>query len=148
MYPLSKQHLGVFVQTGCSEDMLICLSGATRLIVECFYSLTCWFKTKEPSTINWQQVTLSCHDKADHKSPRLNMPPTLGHIILIPSESVFAYSPYRYVLGGEASYTNCMIFGLNWRGSNPRSRRTSSPLHDRCGPNSFDNESNSKVWWK
>jgi len=54
MYPLSKQHLGVFVQTGCSEDMIICLSGATRLIVECLYSLTCRFKTKEPSTINWQ----------------------------------------------------------------------------------------------
>ena len=44
------------------------------------------------------------------------MPPTLGHIILIPSEPVFAYSPYRYVLGGEASYTNCMTIGLNRRG--------------------------------
>jgi hypothetical protein len=36
----------------------------------------------------------------------------LGHIILIPSQPVFALSPQCCVLGGEATNTNLIFFGL------------------------------------
>ena len=36
----------------------------------------------------------------------------LGHIILIPSQPVFALTPYCYVLSGEATHTNFIVFGL------------------------------------
>ena len=36
----------------------------------------------------------------------------LRHIILIPSQPVFALSPYRCVFGGEATNTNFIVFGL------------------------------------
>ena len=37
---------------------------------------------------------------------------TLGHIIQIPSIPVFALSPQCCVLSGEATNTNCIVFGL------------------------------------
>ena len=36
----------------------------------------------------------------------------LGHITLIPSQPVFALSPYCCVFSGEATNTNCIVFGL------------------------------------
>jgi hypothetical protein len=40
----------------------------------------------------------------------------LGHIILIPSHSVFALSPLCWVLSGEATNANFIVFGLTWSG--------------------------------
>jgi hypothetical protein len=36
----------------------------------------------------------------------------LGHIILIPSQPVFALFPSCCILSGEATNTNCIVFGL------------------------------------
>jgi len=36
----------------------------------------------------------------------------LGHIVLIPSQSVFALSPYCCVCSWEATNTNFIVFGL------------------------------------
>ena len=36
----------------------------------------------------------------------------LRHIIMIPSQPVFALTPQCYVLSGEAANTNCIVFGL------------------------------------
>ena len=36
----------------------------------------------------------------------------LGHFIPIPSQSVFAFSPYCCVLNGDATNTNFIVFGL------------------------------------
>ena len=44
----------------------------------------------------------------------------LGHMILIPSQSVFALTPWCCVLSEEATNTNFIVFGLI-RSSNPRS---------------------------
>ena len=40
----------------------------------------------------------------------------LGHIILIPSQPVFALSPLCWVLSGEATNANFIVFGLTWSG--------------------------------
>jgi hypothetical protein len=40
----------------------------------------------------------------------------LGHIILIPIQPVFALSPYCYVLSGEATKTNFIVFDLTQSG--------------------------------
>ena len=37
----------------------------------------------------------------------------LGHIILIPSQLVFALSPKCSVLSEKATNTNCIVFGLS-----------------------------------
>ena len=46
-----------------------------------------------------------------NNSPRIDIAP-LGHIILIPSQPVFALSPWRCVLSGESTNTNFNVFGL------------------------------------
>jgi hypothetical protein len=43
----------------------------------------------------------------------------LGHIILIPSQPVFALSPLCCALSGEATNTNFIVFGLNRPGLEP-----------------------------
>jgi hypothetical protein len=43
-------------------------------------------------------------------SPRVDM--SLGHIILIPSQPVIAFSPECDVLSGEATNTNVIVFGV------------------------------------
>ena len=43
----------------------------------------------------------------------------LGHIILIPSQLVFVLSLSCYVLSGEATNTNCIVFGLTRPGLEP-----------------------------
>ena len=48
----------------------------------------------------------------------------LGHIILIPSQPVFALSPECCVLSGEARNTNCIAFGLTRPGLEPAIYRT------------------------
>jgi hypothetical protein len=47
-----------------------------------------------------------------NKSLWIDMSPHSGHIILIPSQPVFALSPSCYVLSGEATNTNFIVFGL------------------------------------
>jgi hypothetical protein len=42
-----------------------------------------------------------------------------GHIILIPSQPVFARSPYWCVLSGEATNTNFKVFGMTRSGLEP-----------------------------
>jgi hypothetical protein len=37
---------------------------------------------------------------------------SLGHFILIPSQPVFALTPFCCVLSGEATNTNLIVFGL------------------------------------
>jgi hypothetical protein len=44
----------------------------------------------------------------------------LGHIILIPGQPVFALSPYRFVLSGEATNTIFIVFGLTRSGFEPK----------------------------
>ena len=51
------------------------------------------------------------------------MSPALRHIILIPSQPVFALSPYC-VLSGEATNTNFIVFGLSRSGLEPTIYRT------------------------
>ena len=48
----------------------------------------------------------------------------LGHIILIPSQPVFALSPQCCVLSGEATNTNFIVFGLTQPGLEPTIYRT------------------------
>ena len=48
----------------------------------------------------------------------------LGHIILIPSQPVFALFPYCCVLSGEATNTNFIVFGLTRPGLEPTIYRT------------------------
>ena len=43
----------------------------------------------------------------------------LGYIILIPSQPVFALSPYFCMLSGEATNTNFIVFGLTRSGLEP-----------------------------
>ena len=43
----------------------------------------------------------------------------LGHIILIPSQPVFALSPYCIMLSKEATNTNFIVFGLTQSGLDP-----------------------------
>ena len=50
----------------------------------------------------------------------------LGHIILIPSQSVFALSPKCSVLSGKATNTNFIVFGLTRSGIEPMISRTRS----------------------
>ena len=44
-----------------------------------------------------------------NNSPRVDMSLHTGHIILIP---VLAPTPQCHVLSGEATHTNCIVFGL------------------------------------
>ena len=48
----------------------------------------------------------------------------LGHIILIPSQPVFALTPKCCVISGEAVNTNFIVIGLTWRGLGPTVYRT------------------------
>jgi hypothetical protein len=48
----------------------------------------------------------------------------MGHIILIPSQPVFALSPKWCVLSGETTNTNCIVFGLTRPGLEPTIYRT------------------------
>jgi hypothetical protein len=43
----------------------------------------------------------------------------LGHIIPILSQPAFTFTPYCSVLGGEATHTNCIVFGLTRLGHGP-----------------------------
>ena len=42
----------------------------------------------------------------------------LWHIILIPSQPVFALSPECCVLSGQSTNANFIVFGLTWEGFN------------------------------
>ena len=57
----------------------------------------------------------------------------LGHIILILSQPFFALSPLCCMLGGEATNTNLIVFGLIWSGLDPTIYRTwgdcAKPVH-------------------
>jgi hypothetical protein len=48
----------------------------------------------------------------------------LWHIILIPSQPVFALSPECCLLSGEATNTNFIVFGLIWPALEPTIYRT------------------------
>ena len=43
----------------------------------------------------------------------------LGHIILIPSQPIFALFPWCCVLSGEGTHTNFIVFGLTGSGMEP-----------------------------
>ena len=47
-----------------------------------------------------------------------------GHIIPIPSQTVFGLAPYWYLLSGEATYINFIAFGLTRLGLEPTIYRT------------------------
>ena len=60
-----------------------------------------------------------------NNSPRIDMSSVpLGHIILIPNRSVLALSPLWWVLSGEATNTNFIVFGLTRSGLEPTIYRT------------------------
>jgi hypothetical protein len=61
--------------------------------------------------------SLKQHSADRHVAP-------LGHIILIPSQPVFALSPECCVLSGEATNTNFIVFGLTTSGLEPTFYRT------------------------
>ena len=65
-----------------------------------------------------------------------------GHIILIPSQLVFALIPLCCVLSGEATNTNFIVFGLTQAGLEPTIYYTrgehANYLHHRCGSLNFD----------
>ena len=52
----------------------------------------------------------------------------LGQIILIPSQPVFALSPYYYMLSGKAANTNFIVFGLTRSALEPMIYRTPGEL--------------------
>ena len=56
-----------------------------------------------------------------NNSPRVDMS---LHIILIPSQPIFALSSYCCVLSGEATNTNFIVFGLTRSGLEPMIYRT------------------------
>ena len=56
-----------------------------------------------------------------NNTTRIDLSPPLVHIILIPSQPVLALSPLHWVISGETTNTNSIVFGLTERGSNPRS---------------------------
>jgi hypothetical protein len=60
----------------------------------------------------------------------------LEHIILIPSQTVFALSPYCYVLSREVTNTNFIVFGLTRPGFEPT---ISSAVDRGFEPRSFNN---------
>jgi len=45
--------------------------------------------------------------------------PPLGHIILIPSQTVFDFTPECCMISGEALTTNCIVFVFNLQGVEP-----------------------------
>ena len=49
----------------------------------------------------------------NHQSADRHVAP-LGHIILIPSQQVFALTPQCWVLSADTAYTKLIIFGLTW----------------------------------
>ena len=68
---------------------------------------------------NYIHFVLDNHTKLDiYSASSLNIN-TLGHIILILSQPVFALSPKRYVLSGAATNTNSIVFGLTRLGFEP-----------------------------
>jgi hypothetical protein len=72
--PLNTQLLWERAKTSCLEIRIICLIGATDLLVNCCFSglpqkelkETCWSSTKWTSSSYWN-VTCSHHDIADGK---------------------------------------------------------------------------------
>jgi hypothetical protein len=55
----------------------------------------------------------------------------LGHIIVIPSQPVFALSPKCCMLSGEAINTNLIISGLTWPGLEPTIYHTDAVVMER-----------------
>ena len=60
-----------------------------------------------------------------NKSAERHVAP-LGHIILIPNQPAFALTPLCCVLSGEATNTNCIVFGLIRSQLEPNIYRTRS----------------------
>ena len=56
----------------------------------------------------------------------------LWHVILIPSQQVFALAPRCCVLSGEATNTNCIVFGLIRPGLEPTIDRTRGEHANHC----------------
>ena len=56
----------------------------------------------------------------------------LGHIILIPSQPVFAFSPYCCMLSGEATYIIFIVYGVTQSGLEPKIYHISSRVCHRC----------------
>jgi hypothetical protein len=52
--------------------------------------------------------------------------PSFGHIILVPSQPLFALTPEYYVLSGESTNTNVIMFGLTRRGIKSTIYRTAA----------------------
>ena len=73
---------------------------------------------KQHSELDFYSVT-----SLKQQSAGRNVAP-LAHIILIPSQPVFALSPKCCVLSGEATNTNCIGFGLIRPGLEPTIYRT------------------------
>jgi hypothetical protein len=77
----------------------------------------------------------------------------LGHITLIPNQTVFALSLYCCVLNGEATNTNFKVFGLTRLGLEPTIYRTWDEHTNhyttdavQCGTISIlDNKGNNKI---
>jgi hypothetical protein len=74
--------------------------------------------------MRWCFVLVDQHTELDilcrHFAP-------LIHIIPIPSQPAFALTPYC-VLSEEAAYTNFIVFGLTWLGSEPMTYNTRAKL--------------------
>ena len=62
-----------------------------------------------------QQAELDFYSASPLKQQSTDVTP-VGHIILIPSQPVFALSPSCCVLSGEATNTNFIVFGLTLPG--------------------------------
>ena len=60
------------------------------------------------NTLSWIFIVLAHWNN----SPRVDMSVNSGHIILIPSQPVFAFSPECCVLSREATNTNFIVFRL------------------------------------
>jgi hypothetical protein len=62
-----------------------------------------------------QHALLDFHSDSSLKQQSANRHVTpLWHIILIPSQPVFALSPWCCLLSGEETNTNFIVFGLTW----------------------------------
>ena len=79
-----------------------------------------WWNNNEVRFIPTRLFGFCCSSPLKQQSGGNYVTP-LGHIILFPNKPVITLSHYCFVISGEASHTNVIVFVWSYRDSNPRS---------------------------